>query len=311
MTRSVDRSGSPAVLVETPAGDPLVPRADGAEQAHADLAEVRRRVHDPVQDRGAVGHVGREVGAEAHVGGARAGHVSHDLQADLLGDLALGAVGADQKARPLGVFLARRAVEQAHGDPVLVLFVAEVPGGEGDLRTPLGRVLDQQRLHVGLRDVQHGARAGFHVVALALVPGAPGAHPGDLGARQRGGEEGVTHLVPRHCVLFGFLLDAQVPQDLHRALVGDVGAGRVRQPGPLRNHRGPHPVGRQRQRGGGAGRPGAHDEDVRVEVRGVARKGAGGVQQVGGAGDVGEVLCHEMVCHVCVSSVTLGCVAPQ
>ena len=159
----------------------------------------------------------------------------------------------------------RDPVVQGHGDAVGVLGVAEVLGVEGDLRAALGGVGDQHRLHQRLRHVQHGAGAALQVVTAPVVAGAPGLQPGDLGAAEAGGEQGVPHLLPRGGLQFGGLLDAQVPQHLDGPLVDDVRPGGVRHPVPLGHHVHPHPVGGQRQRGGAAHGTGSHDNDVGVE----------------------------------------------
>jgi predicted acyltransferase (DUF342 family) len=72
--------------VEAPAGDPLVPRLDGSEQAHTDLTEPGFRIHDPVEDAGPVGHVPAQVSVEQDVGGAGAGQLTLERQSDLLRD---------------------------------------------------------------------------------------------------------------------------------------------------------------------------------------------------------------------------------
>ena len=133
-----------------------------------------------------------------------------------------------------------------------------------DDRAALGGVLDQHRLHQRLRDVQHRARAALQVVADPMVSGAPRLQPHDLLAGQARGEQGVAHLVPRGGVLAGLVLDAEVAQHLHRALVGDVRAGRVRHPREHRHRVHPNPVGRQRERRGATRRAEADHDDVGV-----------------------------------------------
>ena len=76
----------PGGHVEAPAGDPLLPRADGAQQAHPDLAEPSVGVEDPVQDARAMLDVLGQVGLEPDVGGASAGELALQGQAELLDD---------------------------------------------------------------------------------------------------------------------------------------------------------------------------------------------------------------------------------
>ena len=144
---AVVQVGFAVLQVEPPPGDPLVPRPDRAEQAHADLPEPGGRVHDPVQDARPVRDVLAQVGVEPGVDGAGPGQFTGDLQADVLGDLGPGTVGADQEPGPLGEGGVRDPVVQGDGHPVRVLGVAEVLGVEGDLRAALGGVGDQHRFH--------------------------------------------------------------------------------------------------------------------------------------------------------------------
>ena len=155
--------------------------------------------------------VAAQVGVEDDVGGAGAGEFALERQPDLLRDLRSGAVEPEQVAGPLGEHLTGPPVAQPHRHTLGVLLVVEVLGVEADDRAPLGGVLDQQRLHQRLRDVQHRAGAALQVVTAAVVAGAPGLQPGDLGAAEAGGEQGVPHLHPRSGLQFGGLLDAEVP----------------------------------------------------------------------------------------------------
>ena len=252
--------------VEAPAGDPLVPGPDGAQQTHADLTEAGLRVEDPVQDARPVRDVAAQVGVEDDVRGAGAGEFTLERQPDLVGDPRSGAVEAQQVAGPLGEHVTGPPVAQPHRHAVGVLLVVEVLGVEADDRAPLGGVLDQQRLHQRLRDVEHRAGAALQVVARAPVTGAPGLQAHDLLARQARGEQGVAHLVPRRGVLAGLLLEPEVAQHLHGALVGDVGARRVRHPREHRHRVHADPVGRQRERRGGTGGAETDDHDVGVEA---------------------------------------------
>ena len=137
--RPWSKSGFAVLQVESPAGDPLVPGPDRAEQAHADLTEPAGRVHDPVQDARPVRDVLAQVGVEPGVDGAGPGQFTGDLQTDVLGDLGPGTVGADQESGPLGEGGVGDPVVQGDGDPVRVLGVAEVLGVERDLRAALRR----------------------------------------------------------------------------------------------------------------------------------------------------------------------------
>ena len=256
--------GFGAVDVVAPAGDPFGPGADGAEGAHADLAVAGAGGHDPVQDARPVRDVPGQVGVEQGVDGAGAAHVPSIGQAEFLDDRGAGAVGADQVAAADGVLVAGEPVAQGGGDAVVVLDVGQVLGVEHDLGAAGGGVLDQDRFHVGLRDVEQRAGAALQVVADAVLAGAPGAQPGDLVAGEAGGEQGVAHQVPRGGDRGGFVLDAEVAQYLEGALVGDVGAGAVGQPVPLGRYPHPDPVGREGERAAAPVGSGADDKDVGV-----------------------------------------------
>jgi hypothetical protein len=94
-----------------------------------------------------------------------------------------------------------------------------------EVRAALGRILEDHRLDQRLGNVLQAAGAALQVIALAFVARAPGAQAHQLFAGQAGGEQGVAHLLPGRGVLDGLVLDAQIAQHFHGALVGDVGPG--------------------------------------------------------------------------------------
>ena len=158
-------------------------------------------------------------------------------------------------------------VPERHGHAVAVLDMGEVLGIEGDLRAPFPGVLEQDRFHQRLRNVEHRARAGLQIIPVPLVPRAPGAQPGDFLARQTGGEQGIAHVTPGNGVLGGFFFHTQVPQYLHGPLVRDVCAGSIGEPVPPRKHVDAHALGGQCQSRRGSGRAGADNEHIRVEFQ--------------------------------------------
>ena len=179
-----------------------------------------------------------------------------------LDDLRAPAVGADDVPGPDRVLGAGQPVPDQHGDAVVVLLHRHVLGVEADVGAALGGVADEDRLHEVLRDVADAARAGQRVVRLPARVRAPGADPAELVAGQRGAEHRVAHQVLRHGERRGLLLDAEVAEDLHRPLVGDVGPGRVGRPPVLGDDDVLDAVRGQRERGGRPGGAGADDEDV-------------------------------------------------
>ncbi|CAM5718437.1 hypothetical protein SCANM63S_03278 [Streptomyces canarius] len=183
------------LYVVTPHQQPLVPRADHPDQAHADAPRVRAGLEDPVQDARTVGAVLGEVGLEDDVHAAGLGHATGEGQAELLGDRAAPAVGADQVAGADRELVASDPVAQQRGDSVLVLFEADELGVEADLGAAGRRVVDEDRLQIGLRQVDHLAGALGGVLGGRRGAGAPAADAADLVARQGRAQHGVPHQV--------------------------------------------------------------------------------------------------------------------
>ena len=258
-------SGAGSIDVIAPHDQPLVPRAHHAHQAEPDPADIGPGLEHPVQDAGPVRHLGAEIGREDDVHRAGDVHLPLGGQVHVAGDLAAATVGADQVLGHDRVLGARDAVANADLDMVVVLGQPQVLGVEADPRAALGGVADQDRLQQRLGQVAVRAGAGQRVVGLPRRMGAPGAHAPDLIARQAGAEHGVPHQVLRGPVGRDVVLDPQVAEDLHGALVGDVGAGGVRRPAVLGDHDVLDAERGQRQRGGRARRPCAHDEHVGVD----------------------------------------------
>src|SRR5262249_33565226 len=157
-------------------------------------------------------------------------------EADVFGYFRPRAVRADQVLRADGVDGASEPVADRHADPGIVLLVRYVLGGEPRLGAARGCVLDQDRLQVGLRDVADQARRRELVVGLPGRVGAPSADPADLLARDRGAEHGIADEFVRRRVGKDLVLDTEVAEDLHRALVGDVRPRGVRRPPVLGDH---------------------------------------------------------------------------
>ena len=212
--------------------------------------------------------VSRQVGAEQDVHRPTDTHLALERQACVFRDKAVPPVRADKVFRADRDVLARQAVTTGGGDPVRVLDVADVFRRHPRLRTARAGGLEEDRLHEGLRQVVHLAGAGAQVAGLAFGRGAPGLHPAQLLTREADAEDVVAHQVLGSGVQhrLGLDLRPQIAQHFHRALVGDVGAGRVGEPAIAVHHQGFHAIGCQE---GGRGRScgaGADDQDVGGDV---------------------------------------------
>ena len=97
-------------------------------------------------------------------------------------------------------------------------------------------VPDQDRLKVGLRDVHDQARRRELIVRLTIRPRTPRADAADLLPRDARAEHGVADQRVLGRVGQHLLLDAEVAEDLHRTLIGDVRPRRVRRPPILGDH---------------------------------------------------------------------------
>jgi hypothetical protein len=136
---------------------------------------------------------------------------------------------------------------------------------EADVGAERARRVQKDRLQHVLRRVAHLAGAGRLVVGTAVVAGAPRHHAGQLASGERGGEHLLAHQMVRQRAASDLRLDPQVAKDLHRALIGDVRARRIRGVAVLRQGQRPNAQARQQRRRGEPGGPGTDDENVRSD----------------------------------------------
>jgi len=112
------------------------------------------------------------------------------------------------------------------------------------------------RLEIVLRDVADAAGTGRLVFASAIRPVAPGHHAREL----LPGEGRCVHLssdeMLRHCLSSDAILDPEVAEDLHGALISDVGARGIGRARVLGHGNGADPGSPKERRGSEAGRPG-------------------------------------------------------
>ncbi len=261
------------VDVVAPDRQPPVPWPHHPHHAHADAADVRSGLHHPVEDAGAVGDVWRQVRVEEEVDRPADAHPPLYGHPDILGHLGVAAVGAHEVARADRDLAPRQPVEAGGRHAVLVLLVAQVLGGHARLRAARAGGLEEEGLHVGLRQVVHARGRGAQVRGLALGRGAPSARAAQLLPGQRGAERVGSHQFLGGGLGVGLGLDlrAEVAQHLHRALVGDLRARRVRQPAIAVDRHVLDAVGRQQRGRGPARRPGADDQHIGRDVRGHVR----------------------------------------
>ena len=254
--------------VVSPDDQPFVPRPHHPDQPQTDAADVRAGLQHPVQDAGPVLHEVRKVGMEDDIHTARDVHLSLERQPDVRGHLAAATVGADDV---LGANCRTRAgdsITHLHVHAVGVLGEAQILGVEADPAAPGCRVPHDDRLQQRLRDIAVEGRAGLDVVRLARRVRPPRPHPAQLVAGEAGTEHGFAHQRVRRGRGQHILLNAEIAKHLHRALIGDVGARRVRRPPILGQHHMLDPERGERQRGSTAGRAAADDQHLGFQISG-------------------------------------------
>lgn len=121
-------------------------------------------------------------------------------------------------------------VAQCGRHPLRVLHVPDIFDLEAEPCSAPGGMVYEDGLEIGLHDVDERTRAAADIFAMALVARSPGPDAGDLLAYKAGREHHVAHLGPGHRLRGQLGLHVQVAEDLHRPLVRDVRAGRVRDP---------------------------------------------------------------------------------
>ena len=260
--------GRRLVDVIAPDDQPFVPRPHHAHQPHADAADIRARLHHPIEYGRTMGDISGQVGLEQDVHRSPDPHPSLEAQAGILGDLGVAAVGADQIFRADRQLPARQPVAAGGGDPVLILAVAQIFGRHARLRAARTGGLEQERLHEGLWQVVHVRRRRELVLGAAERMHAPAFHAADLLSGQRGAEDVFAHqfLVGGEEIGFVLHIAAEIAQHLHGALVGDMGARRIGQPAIAVDRHVLDAVAGQQRCAGRTGRAGSDDENVSFDV---------------------------------------------
>ncbi|MNN18983.1 hypothetical protein D3C81_1322070 [compost metagenome] len=201
---------------------PFVPRAHADVRAAAHPVVVAGLGH-PVQHARAVLAVLGQVYLEPAVDRAAQAHLPFHLEAALRHHGAAAAIGAHRVARLYLRGFAGDAVLHHGSDRIRGLRDLRQLGIEQQLRTALARAIQQHGLQQVLRRVAHRRGAGQRIVRLALLGTAPGLQPRDLGAGEAGGPHIVAHQRVGRGQRQHAVLDAEIAEHLHGALVGDVG----------------------------------------------------------------------------------------
>ena len=201
-----------------------------------------------------------DVGDDVHAAGAA--HFAFHRQADDLRNATAAAVGADQIFGADLVSLAGKPVLHGCGDMGRILNQIDEFGVEADGRSALASGFEQDRLQKVLRQVAYADRACEFIVSAARGMVAPGIEPPELFT----GEALAEHVV-RHQVLLGRLgerlvLEAEIAQDFHRPLVGDVSPRRIGEPTVFGHQNMLDAVHAQQRRRRRAGRSASNDKHI-------------------------------------------------
>ena len=145
--------------------------------------------------------------------------------------------------------------------------MADVFGLEPGDSARLHRLADDDRLKQRLRDVTDPAGRGEIIIRLATGMVTPGQQTPNLFTGQRCAEDVVAHQLLRHRLFNRVLFDPQFAKDFHRALVGDMGTGRVGQPAVLFDHDVGNAIARQQRGRCPACRTGSNDQHVRFNIK--------------------------------------------
>ncbi|SIK36849.1 Uncharacterised protein [Mycobacteroides abscessus subsp. abscessus] len=207
--------------------DPLGegPDVDPRPRAHP---VVVARLRHPVEGAGPVVAVLREVGVEPDVQRRAEPRLAGEGEVELLGDRRATAVGADDVLREDERLLPGVAVAHGRLDALGRLDRGDELRREPQVGPETAGRLGDDGFEDVLRDVAHRAGTGDLVVTGAGAAGAPRLEAGDLLSGEARRPDVVAHVRVRGGHGDDVVLDAEIAEDLHRALVGDVRPGRVR-----------------------------------------------------------------------------------
>ncbi len=221
-----DRSGPCLVdyrgwLVDVIAPDdqPFVPGSDHTNQAHADSAYFCARLHDRIQNGGAMRDKLGQIGSEPDIHGPSHTHLPFEWQTSIPCDTGIPSVRANQVFRADGEFFSGQFVAALRNHTVVGLRMAQVLRTHPCLRTASASRLEQKRLHESLRKIVHPCRTG----QSALCPGKgmcpPTRHATDFLPHETLTEYRSSHqiLIGRVQVSFLFYFLSKIAENLHRA----------------------------------------------------------------------------------------------
>ncbi|MCY1450357.1 hypothetical protein D9M71_671560 [compost metagenome] len=129
-----------------------------------------------------------QVCIEDDVSGSSPGHLAFDRQVDLFGNFGVGSISSHQVLRSNFVFDTGQNVFHASSHAFGILLMAQVFGVEAHLSAAGRCMLKEDRFHLWLDEIKHGAWTALNVIALAFVAGTPGTHTCDFFTRQASGE---------------------------------------------------------------------------------------------------------------------------
>src|SRR5260221_931180 len=253
----VGRATRPAVAQEE--WVPLRPRRDARPDAHPDIARLRG---DESDRSGAVCRKLGEVDVEPDADRLANIKLALEIEADIAGDEAAAAIGADEVLAADVILVVAGAVANPRGYPRLILVQIDQLCVEADLGAMPARGFEDDRLGLVLRDVAQAAVACAFIVGFAIDAGSPCCRPRQFQAGKRGREDLRTHDVLWHRRLAQKSLDAQVAQDFDGSLICDVGTWRISRASVLGDADGFHARPRQESGCGKSRRAGADDEDI-------------------------------------------------
>ena len=150
----------------------------------------------------------------------------------MFGDHGVAAIRSYKVFRTDFELAPAQPIATSGGHTFRILNMAQILGAHARLCTATTGGSKEDRFHEGLRQIIHHRRAGKQVFGLGQRMVAPALHPPDFFAGKAFAEDVLAHQILMGRVHIGLVFDlfAQIAQNLHCALVGDMRAWRIGQP---------------------------------------------------------------------------------